>query len=138
LSFVHAGGGKEGRGHEGAALLCCHAVERCYAGKRRFLSGLRKTRFFKKKKNNKQPTQVFLKKKIFCFYLLKKQVFVLILRKIEKTHSELFLLHHATSPSLELHNTNLLYQSWHSKLGVKKCTPSLFSQSVVGQLTPKW
>jgi len=33
---------------------------------------------------------------------------------------------------------DLSYLLWHSKLRVKKCTPSLFSQSVVGQFTSKW
>jgi len=31
-------------------------------------------------------------------FFLKKQDFVLFLRKTEKTHSELFLFHHAVSP----------------------------------------
>jgi len=33
---------------------------------------------------------------------------------------------------------NLLYFLRHSNLKVKKSTPSLFSQSVVGQFTPQW
>jgi len=61
---------------------------------------------------------------------------VLFLRKTEngKPHSELFLLHHPISPFSEVHNR--LYILWHSKLRVKKCTPSLFSQSIVGQFAP--
>jgi len=50
----------------------------------------------------------------------------------------LFLLHDATSPFSELHNNDLLYLLLHSKLRMKKCTPALFSQSVVGQFSPKW
>jgi len=64
----------------------------------------------------------------FCFFL----------RKTQKPHSDLFLLHHALSPFSELHNNNLFYLLWHSELRVKKCIPSLFSQSVIGQFTPKW
>jgi len=74
-------------------------------------------------------------KAVFLFFFIKKQDFVLFLRKTEKPHSELFLLHHAKSPFSELHRNNLLYLLCHSKLRVKKCTPSLFSQSVVGQFT---
>ena len=68
---------------------------------------------------------------------LKKQVFVLFSRKRQKPHSELFLLHHAISPFSELHSNNLLCLLWRSKLRVKKCTPSLFLQSVVGWFTQK-
>jgi len=71
---------------------------------------------------------VFLKETGFCSFFRKKQ----------KHYSELFLLHHAISPFSELHNNNFLYLLWHSNLRVKKCTPSLFSQSVVGQFTTKW
>jgi len=74
----------------------------------------------------------------FSLFFNKKQDFVLFLTKTDKPHSELFLLHHAISLFSVLHNNNLLYLLWHSKLRVKKCTPSLFSQSIVGQFTPKW
>jgi len=57
-------------------------------------------------------------------------------KKNGKTYSELFLLLHAISPFSELHNNNFLYLLWHSNLRVKKCTPSSFSQCVVGQFTP--
>jgi len=76
------------------------------------------------------------KKRFFFCFFKKKQDFVLVLRKTEKKHSELLLFHHAISPFSELHNSNLLYLLWHSKLRVKKCTPSLFSRSVVGHFTP--
>ena len=82
--------------------------------------------------------QAGLRKTHFFVFFEKKLDFVLILRKTEKLHSELFLLHHAILLFSELHNNNLLYLLWHSKLRVKKCAPSLFSQSVVGQFTPKW
>jgi len=42
---------------------------------------------------------------------------------MENPHSGLFLQHHATSPFSELHNNNLLYLLWHSKLRVQKCAP---------------
>jgi len=74
----------------------------------------------------------------FLGFFKKKQDFVLFSKKTEKAHSELFLFHHVISLSSELHNNNLLYLSWHSKLRVKQCTPSLISQCVVGQFTPKW
>jgi len=38
------------------------------------------------------------------------------------------------SPFSEFDNNNLLYLLWHSNLGANKCTQSLFSQSVVGQI----
>jgi len=80
---------------------------------------------------------------MFCFFISvffgffeKKQVFVPFLEKTQKPYSELFLLHHAISPFSELDNNNLLYLLWHSNLRVRKCTPSLFSLSVVGHFTP--
>jgi len=88
--------------------------------------------FFKKK----QPTCFicfFAKSCVFVFFT-KKQVFVVFLRKAQEPHSKLFLLHHAISPFSELHDNNLLYLLWHSKLRIKKCTPSFF-RSVVGQFT---
>jgi len=57
---------------------------------------------------------------------------------LEKNTSELFSLHHAISPFSELHKNNFLYLLWYSNPRVKKCIPSLFSQSVVGRFTPKW
>jgi len=56
---------------------------------------------------------LFLKKKVF---FKKKPIFVVFVRKTQKSHSELFLLHHATPPFSELHNNNWLYLLWHSKL----------------------
>jgi len=57
---------------------------------------------------------------------------------MKKNDSELFLFHHAISLFSELHNNNLLYLLWHSKLRIKNVyTPFLFSQCVVGQFTPK-
>ena len=50
----------------------------------------------------------------------------------------LFTLHHAISTFSELHNNNLLYLLWNLKLRVKRCTPSLFSQSVIGKSNPKF
>ena len=50
----------------------------------------------------------------------------------------LFTLHHAISPFSELYNNNLLYLLWNLKLGIKRCTQSLSSQSVVGKFTPSW
>jgi len=76
------------------------------------------------------PTRV---EKKFVFW--NKNDFVLFLIKTQKPHSELLLLYHALSPFLELHNNNLLYLSWHSKLRVKKCNYLCFC-SVVGQFTP--
>ena len=78
----------------------------------------------------------------FCFsnsffgLFEKKQVFVL--KKTQTPHYALFLLHHAISPFLELHNNNLLYQFWHLKLRVKnvphfcfrKCCWSIHSKVV--------
>jgi len=69
----------------------------------------------------------------FCFFT--KETGLL---KNTKTPSELFSLHHAISPFSELHSNNLSYLLRYSKLRAKKCTPSLFSQSVVGQFTLKW
>jgi len=66
-----------------------------------------------------------LKRKGFCY-----------LKNTEKPHSVLFTLHHAISPFSELHNNNLLYLLWNLNFRVKRCTPSLFSQSVVGKFTP--
>jgi len=69
--------------------------------------------------------------RVFCFFKYgffeKKRIFV-FLEKSPKPYSELFLLHHAVSPFLELHNNSFLYLLWHSNVRVKKCTPSLFSQ----------
>jgi len=66
------------------------------------------------KKNN---PPVFLIR-ISCYF--KKNRFLFFFsKKNSKTHSELFLLHHAISPFLELHNNNLLYLLWHSNLRVK-------------------
>jgi len=62
------------------------------------------------------PAYLFFKK---TGVFKKKQYFILFLRKTEKPHSELFLFHHAISPFSELHNNNLLYPLWHSKLRVK-------------------
>jgi len=86
----------------------------------------------------KQPTCFFcFKKKRFSdFFKIEKIVCFLL--KTEKPHSQLFLLHHATSQFSELHNNTLLSLSWHSKSSVKKCIISLFWQSVVGQFTPTW
>jgi len=72
------------------------------------------------------------------FFVFFKARFCSFFKENGKKHSELFLLHHAISPFSELHNSNLLYLLSHSKLRVKKCTPSLFLQSVVGQFTPMW
>jgi len=47
-------------------------------------------------------------------------------------------LRYAISPFIESHSNKLLWLLRHSNLSGKKCTPSLFSQSVVGQFTPKW
>jgi len=94
-------------------------------------SGLRKTRFLKK---NNPP--VFFNPNFFVF--LKRYRFLFFCKKYTKTPLWIALLHHAISPFSELHNNNLLYLLWHSNLTVKKCNPSLFSQSVVGQFTPKW
>jgi len=47
-----------------------------------------------------------------------------------------FFKHHAISLISELHSNNLLYLLWHSKVREKKCSPFLFSQSIVGQFTP--
>ena len=94
--------------------------------------GWEKHVFFKKK----QPTCFFFK--TFFGFFKKKQDFVIFSKKTEKAHSELFLFHHAISLFSELHNNNLLHLLWHSKLRVKQCTPSLISQGVVGQFTPKW
>ena len=92
----------------------------------------KKNIFFQKK----QPT-CFFKNPFFGFFK-KKQDFVISSKKTEKAHSELFLFHHTILLFSELHNNNLLYLLWHSKLRVKQCTPSLISQGVVGQFTPKW
>jgi len=62
----------------------------------------------------------------------------LLFKNTQKPHSVLLTLHHATSPFSELHNNNLLHLLWNLKLRVKRCTPSLFSQSVVGKFSPKW
>jgi len=86
----------------------------------------------------------FLKKKQptcfeICFFgFLKRNRFLFFKKNTKTSHSDLFLLHRAISPFSELHAYNLLYQLWHSNLRVKKSTPSLFFQSVVGQFTPKW
>jgi len=87
-------------------------------------------------KKNNSPVLFFLS--VFLFFYEMKQVFVIFLEETQKHYSELFVLHHAKSPFSELHNYNFLYILWHSNLRVKKCTPSLFSQSVIGQFTPKW
>ena len=76
------------------------------------------------------------KKTFFFVFSKRNKILFLFWGKRKKKHSELLLFHHAISPSSELHNSNLLYLLWHSKLRVKKCTPSLFSRSVVGHFTP--
>jgi len=81
---------------------------------------------------SKKPNHLF-----FLFFFKKKQDFVLFSKKTKKKHPEVFLFHHAISLFSELHNNNLLYLLWHLKLKVKQCTPSLISQCVVGQFTPK-
>jgi len=81
----------------------------------------------------KNPTHpLFGLKKTFFWVLKQKQVFVLFLIKTEKPIMNLLLLRHAISPFSELRLNNLLYLLLHSKLRVKKCTPSCF-RSVVGQ-----
>jgi len=71
---------------------------------------------------------VFWKETRFCSFL----------KKTEKPHPELFLFHHAISLFQELYNNNLLYLLWHSKLRVRKCTPSLCLQCVVGKFSFHW
>ena len=95
--------------------------------------------------------KLFLKEKtthLFCLFFFEKHLFFVFFFKRNKILFFFWgnrknpilncLFHHAISLFSELHNNNLLYLSWHSKLTVKKCTPSLFWQSVVGQFTPKW
>jgi len=61
------------------------------------------------KKINTPVFFVFFSKKLGFFRFFKiKQDCVLFSKKTEKTHSELFLFHHAVSLFSELHN-NLLY-----------------------------
>jgi len=84
----------------------------------------------------KNIPSVFFKSAFFVF--LKRNWILFFLKNTQNPHSELFLLHLAISPFSELHNNNLLYLILHSNLRVNKCLPSLFSQSVVGQLTPNW
>jgi len=96
-------------------------------------SRVEKNPFFLKKTNH-----LIFFKTYFLLFFWKKQDFVLFSKKTEKSHSELFLFHHAISLFSELHNKNVLYLLWHSKLRVKQCTSSLISQCVVGQFTPKW
>jgi len=110
-------------------LLCIQTVSdvgplQTIRWKKHFVAGLRITVFFK------QPTWVFVKKKQFLGFYKNEQAFVLFLRKMEKTHSELFFSHHAISPFSELHLHDLLYLLWHLKLRVKN-VPIFFSQSVV-------
>ena len=57
------------------------------------------------------------------------------LEKIDKNTTLIVFI--ASSPFSELHNNNFLYLWWHPNLRAKKYTPSLFSQSVVGQCTAK-
>ena len=90
--------------------------------------GLRKTRFFSKK-----TTHLF-----FGVFQKKKKRFCCFFKENRKTPFWIVLFHHALSLFSEVHNKKLLHRLWHSKLRVKKCTPSLFSQCVVGQFTPKW
>jgi len=56
---------------------------------------LRKTNFFEKKNNPPVLFWVFLKNE--CFGVFKKKHFVLFSKKTKKSHSELFLFHHAIS-----------------------------------------
>ena len=77
-----------------------------------YMQGWEKPVFF-------NPAYLFFKKPRFFGVFKEKQYFVLFLRKTEKPHSELFLFHHAISLFSELHNNNLLYPLWHSKLRVK-------------------
>jgi len=72
-----------------------------------------------------------------CGFFEKKQDFVLFLRKTEKTHSEVFLLHHPMSPFSELHNNNLLYIIMAFKIEGKEMYPIFALAGVVGQFTPK-
>ena len=99
------------------------------------------------KDNQGWEKPVFLKKQLTCFLFLSSDFFCFSLKgtgfcsfckKNTKPHCELFLLHHAISPFSELHNSYLIYLFWHSNLRVKKCTPPLLSQRVVGQFTPQW
>ena len=92
---------------------------------------------FEKTKETTHLIFVVLSKAVLSGLFKKKHVFVLLLRKTQKPHFQLFLLHHVISPFAELHDNNL-YLLLHTKLRVKKCTPSLLSQSVVGQCAPKW
>jgi len=99
------------------------------------VAGLGKTWCFSKKTN--PPVFFCFFKTRFLLFFFKETRFCSFFRKTEKPHTELFSFYHAMSPFSELHNNNLLYLLWDSNLRVKKCTPSLFSRSVVGQFTPK-
>jgi len=63
-----------------------------------------------------QPTWfIFFKKTTFFCFFQKSRFF---LKKTDKKHSELFLLHCAISPFSELHNNDMLDLLWHSKVRV--------------------
>jgi len=75
---------------------------------------------------------------VLCFLIRFLGFLFFFRKKYTKTLLSLFLLHHAISPSSELHNNNFLCLLRQPNLTEKKCTPSLFSQGVVAQITPKW
>ena len=84
-----------------------------------------KKRFFKKKN---PAFFAFFKSGFF----VRKKVFF-SLKKTQKPILNCFYCTMQYHRLQKLHSDNLLYLLWHSNLRVKKCTPSLFSQSVVGQ-----
>jgi len=62
------------------------------------------------------PPGLFKKNKKRFFVFFQKSRF--FLKKTDKKHSELFLLHCAISPFSELHNNDMLDLLWHSKVRV--------------------
>jgi len=90
-----------------------------------------------------------LKKKtpvwVFCFFnpffwAFTKKTSFRYLKKNAKTPFRIVYIASCNITIFKITQYNFLqaYLLWHSKVRVMKCTPSLFSQSVVGQFTPKW
>jgi len=80
-------------------------------------------------KNNPPDFFVFLKRRLFFFF--KETGFCNFLRKTQKLRSEMQYHHFQNYTVITCYIMELKFE-------VTKCTPSLFSQSVVGKFSPKW
>ena len=96
-----------------------------------FKSRVEKNPIFSKKNN--PPVFVFFKR-FFRFFLNEtRSFFQENATPILNCFYCIMQCHH-----FQNYTNDMLHLFWHSKLRVKKCTPSLFSLTVVGQFTSRW